>query len=192
MKNNTKQTLEYIIEKANELRDFEFEKHVEKTGLGFQIMKQDDGSSIINFGTPDIKELNSFLVTFRMFYNETDMISIPKLLKIFNDPSLSKEYKDQVVGLRKDFFDYINSYSAYTVNYFEGHPTRKQMIDVGFNSGKFHLNRQKMIDQYKKWTRININVPIFWQEFTRFIIYILGIIYLLAEFCQEELNRHPA
>jgi hypothetical protein len=188
MNKETKQTLKVIIEKANKLRDFSFEKHVAQIGLNFKSTRQEDGSWLLEFGIPDTKERDAFLLTFRLFYQENEMISFPNLLKLLDDPSLSKEYKNQVVAIRQAYFDYINGYSDYTVELFDDHPTRKQMIDVGLYGGLAHTNRPERIEQYHIWARDDIRASLFEQEFTRFLVRILGLIYQLADSSQSELK----
>jgi hypothetical protein len=189
---DTKQKLEMIVEKANKLRDFYFEKHVAQIGLNFKVTRQEDGSWLTEFGIPDTKERDAFLLTFRLFYQENEPISFPNLHALLIDPSLSDYYRNQVVTLRKAYFDYIDGYSDYTVELFEGHPTRKQMIDVGLYGGLAHTNRSDRIEQFRIWTSDDIRANVFEQEFTRYMIKILIMVYRLADLSQTELDHNPA
>jgi hypothetical protein len=192
MNKETKQKLQLIVEKANKLRDFSFEKHVAQIGLGFKGARQEDGSWLLEFGIPDTKERDAFLLTFRLFYQENEPISFANLPALLNDPGLSMEFKNQATSIRQAYFDYLTGYSDYTVNLFEGHPTRKQMIDVGLYGGLAHTNRPERIEQYKVWARDDIRAFLFEQEFSRFLVGILGLIYQLAEFSQKELVLNAA
>jgi hypothetical protein len=190
MDKGTKQKLELIVEKANKLRDFSFEQHVAQIGLNFKLDHQQDGSWLLEFGIPDTKERDAFLLTFRLFYQKNESISFPNLLVLLKDPRLSDEFRNQVAAVHQDYFDYINGYSEYTVNLFEGHPTRKEMIDVGLYGGLAHTNRPERIEQYRVWARDDIRASLFEQEFSRFLVYILSLIYQLADSCQNELKRN--
>jgi hypothetical protein len=192
MEKETKQILDMIVEKANKLRSYSFEKHVAEVGLGFKGTKQDDGTWLLEFGIPDVKERDAFLLTFRLFYQENEPISFPYLLKLLNDPSLSDEFRNQVALIRQDYFDYITGYSNYTVKLFEGHPTRKQMIDVGLYGGLAHTNRLDRIEQYRIWARDDVRAFLFEQEFAAFLLRILDFIYKLSDSCLHELEQNPA
>jgi hypothetical protein len=191
MYKETKRILDLIVDKANKLRDFSFETHVAQTGLGFKGTIQDDGTWLLEFGIPDVKERDAFLLTFRLFYQENEPISFPNLTDLFDDLSLSDEYKNEVTATRQIYFDYINGSSSYTVDLFEGHPTRKQMLDVGLYGGLVHTNRPDRTTQFHIWASDDIRANLFEQEFTSFLIRILGLIYPLSDSCQQELNRNP-
>jgi hypothetical protein len=188
----TKQKLATIVEKADKLRDFSFEKHVAQKGLNFKGTMQEDGTWLLEFGIPDAKERDAFLLTFRLFYQENEPISFPNLPKLLNDPSLSGSFRNQIEAIRQGYFDYISGYSNYTVKLFEGHPTRKQMIDVGLYGGLAHTNRPERIEQYHIWARDDIRASLFEQEFAAFLVRILGFIYQLSDACKGELERNPA
>src|SRR5258705_8964696 len=164
MDKETKRKLELIVEKANKLREFAFEQHVAQIGLNFKGSRQDDGSWLLDFGIPDIKERDAFLLTFRLFYQTNESIWFPNLLELLKEPSLSDEFRTQVAAIHQAYSDYISGYSQYTVNLFEGHPTRKQMIDVGLYGGLAHTNRPERIEQYNIWARDDVRASLFEQE----------------------------
>lgn len=189
MNKDTKQKLEMIVDKANKLRDFSFEKHVAQIGLNFSSTRQEDGSWVTEFGIPDPKERDAFILTFRLFYQENESISFTNILHLLNDPDITDNYRNQVTKLRQAYFDYITGYSDYTVNLFEGHPTRKEMIDVGLYGGLAHTNRPDRIQTFHIWTKDDIRASLFEQEFTRFLLTILRMIYILATLSEAELNN---
>jgi hypothetical protein len=190
MEKETKQSLEMIVEKANKLREFAFERHVVTVGLGFKGTRQEDGTWLLEFGIPDAKERDAFLLTFRLFYQENEPIAFANLPKILIDPSLSDEFRNRVQSLRQDYFKFITGYSDYTVGLFDGHPTRKQMLDVALYGGLAHTNRPDRIEQYHIWARNDISAFLFEQEFASFLIRILGYIYQLSDFCVLELKQN--
>jgi hypothetical protein len=192
MKKETRQSLELLVEKANKLREFSFENHVAQIGLNFRGTRLENDSWLLEFGIPEIKERDAFLLTFRIFYQENEPISFSNLPKLCADPELSEEYKQRVVMIRQAYLDYVTGHSEYTVELFENHPTRKQMIDVGLYGGLAHTNRPERIEQYRIWARDEIRASLFEQEFTRFLIHILGLIYQLADSTQKELARNAA
>jgi hypothetical protein len=192
MQDETRETLQLIVDKAEKLRGFAFERHVARTGLGFSARRMADDSWEIDFGLPDEKERDAFLLTFRLFYQRNEPMSFLRLDELLNDPDLSEEFTDVAVQLRASFLRYLEGQSHYTVELFEGQPTRKQMIDVGLYGGIAHANNPTTVAQYREWTRDEVRAALFHQEFTKFLVVILGMIYALADAARAELLANPA
>jgi hypothetical protein len=188
MEKETKRLLELIVEKGNKLHEFAFEKHVEEKGLNIKGTRQADDSWLLEFGIPDVKDRDAFLLTFRLFYQENEPISFHKLHIILLDKSLSDGYRNKVAEVQKAFFTYIQDYSPLTVEIFDGRPTRKLMIDVGLYGGLAHTNNPNRVIHFNSWTSEPIHAQLFEQEFTRFLVHILGFIYYLADLTLTELN----
>jgi hypothetical protein len=63
------------------------------------------------------------------------------------------------------------------------------MIDVGLYGGLAHANRPDRIEQYHIWASDDIRASLFEQEFTRFSVGILGLIYQMADPSQNKLKQ---
>lgn len=143
MNDETKETLELIVKKANRLRSINFTDHIKSTGLGFKITNTDNGESVIEFGLPDNEKFDSFILTFRFFYLDKESISFARIRRFLNDPELSGEWKDGVSKARETYYEFLNGHSEYTVELFEGQPTRREMLDIFINAQAAHADPDK-------------------------------------------------
>jgi len=191
MKNETRQTLMLLVEKANRLKSFKFDEHVRNIGLGFKVTSTGDGKSVIEFGLPDDEKIDSFILTFRFFYQEGESISFSSISRFLNDPELSSEWKNGVSKARKTYFDYLKGYSEYTVELFEGHPTRREILDTVLYGQAAHANPEKL-QRLRQWTADDIRANLLLQEFTGMLVQILVLIKYIGELSERELELKPA
>ena len=190
MRKETKYALELIVDKANKLREFGFEQHVQETGLNFHIERNHDDTLTLEFDLPDEKERDAFLLTFRLFYQKNEPISFQNLTNLACDPGLSQRWRNEATRLRQEYYNYLSGYSDYTVELFEGHPTRLQMLVTGLYGGLAHANNPNRVQKFQEWTRDDVRAFLFQQEFARILLNILGLIYQLAEISSEELESN--
>jgi len=191
MKDETRIVLEQFVEKAHKLREFKFDEHVKKIGLGFKGTGMDDESWIIDFGVPDTKEQDAFLLTFRMFIQNNESISFPNIHGLLRDKELSNEMHEGIKLARQAYFNYLNSRSEYTVNLFDGQPTRGQMLDTVLYGGLAHGNNAEKIQRFKLWSRDEIRANLLMQEFASMLLQILVFIKHIADLSEKELQANP-
>ena len=180
-----------LVEKANRLKSFKFDEHVRNIGLGFKVTSTGDGKSVIEFGLPDDEKIDSFILTFRFFYQEGESISFSSISRFLNDPELSSEWKNGVSKARKTYFDYLKGYSEYTVELFEGHPTRREILDTVLYGQAAHANPEKL-QRLRQWTADDIRANLLLQEFTGMLVQILVLIKYIGELSERELELKPA
>lgn len=189
MEDATRHTLSKIVEKAEKLRRFGFEKHIREVGLGFRGSKNDDGTWEIELGVPDEKERDAFILTFRLFYQKNEPISLFNLDKVCTDINLSTDFKSKILEIRSLFLEFLDGSSEYTVHLFEDHPTRRDMFEAYFYGMLLHTNSQSDEVRFKHWTRDDLRRDLFEQEISRFLLYVLELIYSLENCCIEELQK---
>jgi len=187
----TKDTLQLIVDKANKLRSFGFEKHVDETGFGFSIEHEKDDLYTMVFDLVEEKERDAFLLTFRFFIQKNEPSSFQNLDNLSHSPGLSKQWIVESQRIKKDYLDYLEGYSKQTVELFDGHPSRLDMLLAGLYGGLVHANTPKLVKQFNKWTRDEVRASIFEQQFTLILISILGLIYKLGDISENELNNAP-
>lgn len=180
-----------LVEKANRLKSFKFDEHVKQVGLGFKGTRNDDDEWIIEFGLPDDEKIDIFILTFRFFYQDGESISFSSLRRFLNDPELSSEWKDGVSKSRKAYFVYLKGYSVYTVELFEGHPSRHEILDTVLYGQATHANPEKL-KRLKQWTADGIRANLLQQEFTGMLVQILVFIKYIGELSEHELALKPA
>ena len=189
MNKQTLECLELIVEKAEKLRAFGLESQVREVGLGFSAQRQADDTWQIEFGLPDEEKRDAFVLTFRFFHQANEPTSFHRILDVGNDPDLSDHWRQEAARLRQAWFEYLDGHSDYTVNLFEGQPTRGQMLDIGLYGGLTHANRAQRVDQYREWTRDGVRANLFWQEFTGIMLTLLKLIYELCDLSRLELQQ---
>jgi hypothetical protein len=192
MKDETKIILEQLVEKAHKLRDFKFDEHVKKIGLNFKGTRMDDDSWVLDFGIPDVKEQDAFLLTFRMFIQKNESISFLNIHGLLRDKELSNEMQEGIKLVRQAYLNYLDSHSDYTVKLFDGHPTRGQMLETVLYGGLAHGNDAETIQRFKVWSRDGIRANLLMQEFTSILIQILVFINHIADLSEKELQAKPA
>ncbi|MDR3573271.1 MAG: hypothetical protein P4L50_05395 [Anaerolineaceae bacterium] len=189
MKQQTRDTLELIIEKANKLRDFQFEKHIFETSIISKFDVHEDGIVDVEFGMPQPRETDSFILTFRLFYQTNEKICLKKIPILCSDPGLSIRFTKEANQIYKEYNAYLKDRSPNGLSLYEGKPTREQMINAGLYGGRAHVNSENTIANYRLWTRNGVRKALFEQEFARFLIDILGFINRLSNLCQSELEN---
>ncbi len=188
MNDQTIKALQLIVDKADKLRRFNYEQHVKETGFRFSINHEEGERYTITFDLPEEKERDAFLLTFRLFFQDNELISFPKLNSLAQDPDLSTTWKQKMSKIRSSYFDYINEHSLQTVELFEGQPTREEMLRIGLYGGLAHANDPDKIQQYEAWTSDDIRASVFEQDFSRILVTILVFIYQLSDITIEELE----
>jgi hypothetical protein len=185
MREETRRILELFVEKANELQFF-FE-HMQSVGIGFTGVRTSEGEWEIQFDLPEEQKKKSFILTFRFFYNQKESISILKLRRFLNDPELSDNWKMGVSNKRNAYIDYLKGYSAYTVELFDGHPTRAEILDTVINGVLAHADPEKL-QRFKQWTRDDIRANLLDQEFATILVQIFRLNNYTKELREQELN----
>jgi hypothetical protein len=188
VRDETKRLLALIVEKADKLRRFDLEDHVREVGLGFSAQRQEDGSWLLELGLPDEEKRDAFLLTFRFFNQKNERTSFYRVVDLADDPGISDEWRNEVSRLQRAYCDYLDGHSEYTVNLFDGQPTRGEMLDIGLYGGLVHANRPSKVQRYRLWTRDEVRAGLFHQELTRILVRVLQLIYQLAQACRKELQ----
>lgn len=188
MKNETRIILEQYVEKAHKLRDFGFAEHAKNLGRGWSAKRTDNDEWVIEFGIPNVKEQDAFLLTFRMFIQKNESISFPNIHGLLRDKDLSNELREGIKSARQAYFNYLNSHSDYTVELFEGRPTRMLMLETVLYGGLAHGNDLETIKRFKNWSRDDIRASLLTQEFTAILLQVLVFINHVAELSEKELT----
>lgn len=191
MKDETRIILEQLVEKAHKLRDFKFDEHAQTVGINFKGTRVNDDGWILDFGIPDVKEQDAFLLTFRMFIQGNESISFRKIHELLRDKELSNEMQEGIGLVCQAYSNYLNSHSDYTVNLFDGHPTRGQILETVLYGGLAHGNNPKTVQRFKNWARDGIRANLLMQEFTSILIQLLVFINHIADISEKEMQANP-
>ena len=192
MQEQTKKILEVLIDKAHKIIDYKFDEHVKQTGLNFQITKADSDDYLVEFGLPEGKELDAIVLTLRMFTQPNESFSFQNIHGLLRDNDLSNEFRQGLISIRRAYFDYLNSHSEYTVELFEGHPTRGEIFQTVLYGNLVHINDANTVQRFQNWSRDEIRASLLIQEFTSITLQILAFIKQLTSISESELKPKPA
>lgn len=189
MKNETRRVLELFVEKANKLRDFRFDEHVKIVGLGWKATRLEEDRWALDFGLPDVKERDAFLLTFRLFIQDNEPYSFKNIGKLSDDASLSSEFASELTKVLRAYSNYMNSQSGYTVKLFDGHPTREDMLKTALYGGLAHTNNPGLMQKFKDWSCDDIRANLLLQEFAAILVQMMVFIRHFADISERELIR---
>lgn len=193
MKEKTKRSLTLFVKKAKKLQRFGLIEHITTTDRGFHIGNADQpNNTIVEFDLPDEKERDASLLTLRMFIQQNESFSFHRFESLANDPTLSGEFRNQLLKMRQIYFDYINDYpKRVQPGFFEEgtHPSRHEILKIVMNGGLSHAKDYEAQQKYKLWTRDYVREPVLLQEFSEIILNILIMIIAFSEPIERELSR---
>jgi hypothetical protein len=192
MQEQTKKILEVLIDKAHKIIDYKFDEHVKQTGLNFQMTRAAGDDYVIEFGLPEGKELDAIVLTLRLFTQPNEPFSFENIHGLLRDGSLSNEFRQELISIRRAYFAYLNSHSEYTVELFEGHPTRREIFQTVLYGNLAHLNDPKTVQRFQNWSRDEIRASLLIQEFTSITLQLLVFIKQLASLSESELKPKTA
>src|SRR5829696_4428273 len=152
MRDETRVILQQLVEKAQKLRDFRFDEHVKSIGLNMQATRTDNDEWVFDFGIPDVKEQDAFLLTFRLFIQKNESISFLNLQRLLGDDELSAEFREGIETVYRSYSNYLDSHSDYTVELFEGYPNRRQMLETVLYGDLAHSNNSERVERFKNWS----------------------------------------
>jgi hypothetical protein len=190
MQKVTRQTLELFVEKANKLAEFKFDEHVKSVGLNWHASRTENDDWVLEFGLPDEKERDAFLLTFRLFIQDNEPYSFQNLSRL-NDSSLSGDFTINLSKVLQAYFDYLSSHSAYTVELFDGRPTREEMLKTVLYGGLAHTNNPARMRRFKHWSRDDIRANLLLQEFAAILVQVMAFIKHIANLSENELKINP-
>ena len=191
MEKATRQALELFVEKASKLAEFKFDEHVKRVGLGWRAARTENDGWFFEFGLPDEKERDAFLLTFRLFIQNNERYSFQNLDKLSNDVSLSNDFTVSLNKALRAYFDYLSAPSAYTVELFEGRPTREEILKIVLYGGLAHTNNLATMQRFRVWSRDDIQASLLLQEFSAILVKILAVIKYIANLSERELRSNP-
>jgi len=194
MKKKTRQTLEYLVQKANKLKRFGLDNHISETGLGFHVQRgSTDDLFVVEFDLPDEEKRDASLLTLRLFTQHNESFSFPQLNNLLEDTGLSDDFREFLKTARKAYYTFLNGHpEMIKPGFFEegAHPTRMEIFNVVLNGTIAHTRDTKKHLKYKLWARDDIRESVLLQEFSRIIHILLKWIYQLAEKCEQELKTN--
>jgi hypothetical protein len=191
MKSENRELFETLIDKAEKLKNLGFIDHVLSIGFGFKGKRTSNDEWEIEFGLPEVKDRDAFLFTFRLFIQRNEKYSFLNLDKLIVDMDFSEEWRIGASKILDSYLSYLNGYEEYTVNLFDGHPTREEILRTVLYGGLGHTNAPDKIAKYRVWTSDDVRANLLMQTFVAIVINVYKLILAFSSLCHDELARNP-
>lgn len=192
MKRRTRQALEDCVEKADKLRAMKLDEHVAHTIKGFRGHKMGNGEWEIEFDLPDEEKGDAALLTFRLFLQQNEDYSFPKIQSLITDLELSEEFRTKMTSAYRAYLELVNQQPVdIKPDFFEvgEYPSWGEILNVVLYGSMVHTNDKKKRLKYKNWVRDDIRKFVLLQHFWLIVAEVLRYIFQISDFCREELNR---
>jgi hypothetical protein len=150
---------------------------VNRTGdMTFEII----GTTHATLDEHDQDDLDAFVLTYRMFVQKRDVLSIRSLAKIYEAQWMPSEARDRFREAREAVNDLLDSPTSLLDG--EHVVTRRELVDVILYGGLAHSEQGK-VPMFNAWMRTGV-AGFFWAEF---VVTLKEMLRLLRFF--RELNR---
>ncbi len=157
-----------IVEKANRLKSFNFSEHVKDVGRGFKAARGEGDEWVIEFGLPDDEKLDSFLLTFRLFYMQGELSPFPGWVD-YRRSGIVIRMEERSIGCSQRVFRILEELFRLYVELFEGRPSRRRHTEHGLvcRGGTLRPEKRQML---KQWTDDAIRTSLLHQDFAAILV----------------------
>lgn len=190
MRDETKATLTLFVQTARRLSSTRFAKYLESGGklsvtLRGGICVSEDNA--IELRLPDDEDMQAFALTFRMFVQDRDGISIRELAKLADsDNGLSPEWQQRMKGTRAWLKDYLSQPTNVWLR--DGSTPNFQSVQETFLYGFVAHLEKKYQPTLTLWESERAKYTILWLEFNAILAQSYYVIKDIALFTQQELD----
>lgn len=190
MRNETRLILELFVEKADILETRNFYRLVAKNGISLNIKWTAGQAMEARAISPDSEALAALIVTFRMFIQRNDRISISRLGDLLVDPSLSEDWKAQFCDVRDKVNQGLDK--AYPISIMVNGltPTAREIMDVFIYGDIAHTNELKR-QTFLKWKQIPVAFSLLHHVFLEIMMNMLEKIHYINGITKLELAGKP-
>jgi hypothetical protein len=188
----TRQALEECVEKASKLQTMKLDEHIAQTIKGFRGRRLENGEWEYEFDLPEEEKGDASLLTFRLFLQQNEDYSFPKIQHLITNPGLSAEFRSKMTDARQAYFELINQHPIdIKADFFEvgEYPSWGEILNIVLYGAMAHTNDKAKRSKYKRWTSDDIRKFVLLQHFWIIVAEVLKHIYQISDFCCEELNR---
>lgn len=115
-------------------------------------------------------EIDAFVLTYRIFTQNNDQLSLASLARIYNSEWLTGNAKECFDDARKELNDYLDS--AATIMFGDNHISIRQLVDIVIYGGLAHSNPEKA-DIFQNWEQSGA-MGFIWAEFFAYARHAVG------------------
>jgi len=111
MNNKEIKVLKLFNEKVDRLSSRSFLTKLDGSGVSFEAKKLNESEPELKVERkgPDEESIDAFVTTFRLFIQDNDRLSLQNVSKLYSNPSISKDLKDEYERVRQKINNYLNS-----------------------------------------------------------------------------------
>jgi hypothetical protein len=189
MRNDTKEALEFFVEKAERLRSLNIINKPKELSLRF--VTDEDGTSI-ETTRPDDNDIQAYILTFRFFIDKKEHCSFLWLASnVLNDNKLSDSWKDKFIATRDELNAYLDQLPPMRLSKEDEEPmTRRGIMDLFLFGDLSHAtwnleNRRR----FKDWTDQIWTKDFLTNQFVEILLFSFSMIDRVANESRLELER---
>jgi len=143
-------TLRLFNEKTNKLRERSFTDHVFRKNSRLQVTAKKGEPVKIESKEPDDESLEAFVLTYRLFFQNNDRISIFNISKIYDSIPVSDKIKNAFKSSRNTINQFLDSDSMLGINYELF--SNREILELIIYGGLAHTN-EKYMEIYDRWMK---------------------------------------
>lgn len=166
----SREILELFVEKTTYLENTDFAKRGESI-TSFDAYKTEDGKLMVEHSMPTKEERDSFLLTFRLFIQKNERISIMSLEKLYGDKTISSKWKNKHHTIRTALNKKLQQESIDSPKY--GILTHDEIMRIYLYGYLGHLNKDKL-EKFRYFTKDETSSELFEYQFYIPVIYVLN------------------
>ncbi len=186
MHDETRKVLQLFIEKSDKLRSLGFLTTINELGFHWNTT---NGEEKLEITGPTQEQIDAFVLTFRLFLQNKDHLSLYWLAKnVEDDPDVSEHWKREFSAVRTTVNNVLDSFPPIQVsiaNYKP--PTRRDIMNTFIYGDLAHADEEKR-EMFKSWMQNLPTKGFLTVQFVRIISAITVCLFHIAEITKKELN----
>ncbi len=187
MDSKTVEAFQLYIEKADKLRNSNFVKRITNSS-GITLSAGVGKPTTISKRGPDDENIDAFILTFRFFIQDNELISLRNISMLFKAAVDMEVEATNVDNAREHLNNYLNGNTMFDIN---GPISRRVLMDTFIYGGLSHANPPKK-KQYDSWSGIGVIFPFMQNEFSIILYEVLNVIVYIRNICEEGLQHGKA
>jgi hypothetical protein len=178
------ETLKLFGEKADRLKYSNFVKNASKDS-GVNLKAGVGKATVVTRSGPDQENVDAFVLTFRYFIQDNEMISLRNVEHVFHSQFAEPNEKSEYDKVRHHINSFLDGNSMFNLG---DSITRRQLMETFIYGGLSHANKQKK-KLYDLWMESPILAPFMENEFVVILFEILRVIVYIQNLSNQIFKR---
>ncbi|MCX7110318.1 MAG: hypothetical protein NTX45_09345 [Proteobacteria bacterium] len=178
--------LSFFIEKSKKLENSNFVKRISNE-FRLDIAIETGKPIFINKIGPDEENIDAFLLTYRLFIQDNENISIKNLAKLFNSTIANIDERDRFNLLRNSLNSFLSANSHLTI--YNEDITNRDLMETFIYGNLSHGNNKVKKQKFDLWMSRYDAVDILWYKFSEIIFQVFSVIKCINNLCMTIYER---